>query len=538
MTRIFDIPLYPYTRHADQDAHDPARYPVVIVGAGPVGLAAAIDLAMRDVSVVVLDDNDRVSFGSRAISFAKRTLEILDRLGCGTATEHGVTWNTERVFHGEEEVFGFNLLEEDDHKHPAFVNLQQYTLEHIMVQRAQTLMAQGAPLQIRGRNRVEAIGTHSDHVRLEVETPEGSYELHADWLIACDGANSPTRRMMGLDFVGRAFTDNFLIADVVMQADFPTERLFWFDPPFNKGQSAMLHRQPDNVWRIDLQLGSDIDREAEKRPERVIPRLQAMLGPDIDFTLEWVSIYTFQCRRLEKFRHGHVLFAGDSAHQVSPFDARGANSGVQDADNLAWKLAAVVQGQASDSLLDSYDFERVYAADENILNATRTTEFITPTSDTSRVFRDAVLALAERHDFARALVNSGRLSTPSAYDDSWLTSPDDGTLPDATRPGVPMVDAPVPEGWLLDQTEGEFCLLWINGAAPPPLPETTVPVRVVHIDPAKAPVLAGRYLGDAPRAAYLLRPDQHIAARWHAPETAPLRAALDRALSRMEVTHA
>jgi 3-(3-hydroxy-phenyl)propionate hydroxylase len=298
-----------------------------------------------------------------------------------------------------------------------------------------------------------------------------------------------------------------------------------------------LHRQPDNVWRIDLQLGWDIDREAEKRPERVIPRLQAMLGPDVEFSLEWVSIYTFQCRRMEKFRHNRVIFAGDSAHQVSPFGARGANSGIQDADNLAWKLAAVVQGHAPEALLDSYDFERVYAADENILHSTRATEFITPKSETSRLFRDAALALAERHDFARPLVNSGRLSTPSAYEDSWLTAADPDGLPDMCRPGAPMPDAPVPDGWLLDQTGGDFCLLWVNGAAPPPLPKTAVPVRVLHIDPATAPVLAKRYLGDAPRAAYLLRPDQHIAARWTAPETAPLTAALSRALSQSEVAH-
>jgi 3-(3-hydroxy-phenyl)propionate hydroxylase len=540
MTKIFDMPLYPYVRHADQDQDQdmPARHPIVIIGAGPVGLAAAIDLAQRGVPVLVLDDNDRVSYGSRAISFAKRTLEILDRLGCGCATEMGISWNAGRVFFGEDEIYGFHLLEDDDHKHPAFLNLPQYHLEHILLQRAQELMAQGAPLQLRGRNRVETIGTHDDHVHLSIATPEGDYEIQADWLIACDGANSPTRRMMGLDFVGRVFEDHFLIADVIMDADFPTERLFWFDPPFNKGKSALLHRQPDNVWRIDLQLGLDIDREAEKQPERVTSRLKAMLGADLDFSLEWVSIYTFQCRRMEKFRHGRVIFAGDSAHQVSPFGARGANSGIQDADNLAWKLAAVVQGHGPEALLDSYEFERVYAADENILASTRATEFITPKSDTSRLFRDAVLTLAAHHDFARPLVNSGRLSVPNAYDDSWLTSPDADGLPYATRPGAPMPDAPIPEGWLLDQTSSAFCLLWVNGGAPPPLPDTPVPVHVLHIDPVQAPVLAARYLGDAPRAAYLLRPDQYIAARWRAPETKPLTAALARALSRMEMVNA
>lgn len=539
MSKSFDLPLYPYARHADQDQDQdrPARHPVVIVGAGPVGLAAAIDLALHEVPVLVLDDNDRVSTGSRAICFSQRTLQILDRLGCGQATELGVTWHTGRVFHGAGEVCGFTVLDEDGHKHPAFVNLQQYQLEHILVQRALALAAQGAPLQIRGRNRVEAIGTHDDHVRLSVSTPQGDYELHADWLLACDGANSPTRRMMGLDFVGRAFEDNFLIADVVMQADFPTERHFWFDPPFNPGQSAMLHRQPGDLWRIDLQLGRDIDPEVEKRPERVIPRLKAMLGPDTDFALEWVSIYKFQCRRMERFRSGRVIFAGDSAHQVSPFGARGANSGIQDADNLGWKLAAVVKGHAPEALLNSYEFERVYAADENILSSTRETEFITPSTQASKLFRDAVLALAETQDFARPMVKSGRLSRPTSYDESTLTSPDADGLPDITRPGAPMPNAPVPGGWLLDQTGGDFCLLWVNGAPPPDLPQVAVPLRVVHIDPVQAPLVAQRYLGCAPRAAYLLRPDQHVAARWRAPETKPLIAALARALSQPEAAH-
>ena len=111
-----------------------------------------------------------------------------------------------------------------------------------------------------------------------VDTPDGPYTLKADWLIACDGAASPVRQALDLDFVGRVFEDNFLIADVMMDADFPVEPWFWFDPPFNRGQSALLHKQPDNVWRIDLQLGWDIDREAAKKPENVIQRLKAMLG--------------------------------------------------------------------------------------------------------------------------------------------------------------------------------------------------------------------------------------------------------------------
>ena len=248
------------------------------------------------------------------------------------------------------------------------------------------------------------------------------------------------RKSLGLDFVGRVFEDNFLIADIVMEDSpaFPVERRFWFDPPFNRGQSALLHKQPDNVWRIDLQLGWDIDKAEELKPEKVIPRLKAFLGEDAQFELDWVSIYTFQCRRMEKFRHGHVIFAGDSAHQVSPFGARGANSGLQDADNLAWKLKLVLDGKAPERLIDSYDVERMQAADENILASTRSTDFITPKSEVSRLFRDAVLDLVGALFAAtRPMVNSGRLSVPAAYDGSPLNGPDCAAMPPRTRPGAP-----------------------------------------------------------------------------------------------------
>lgn len=532
MNKIFEVPLYPYTRHADQDAPEPARHKVIIVGAGPVGLAAAIDLAQQGIEVLVLDDNDKVSFGSRAICFAKRPLEILDRLGCGQPmVDKGVQWNLGKVFFDNRQVYEFNLLPEDGHKRPAFINLQQYYFEEYLVQRVRELQDAGASIEIRGRNTVKAVDQQPDHVKLRVDTPDGDYPLEADWLIACDGAGSPIRSMMGLDFVGRVFEDNFLIADVVMEADFPTERWFWFDPPFNRGQSALLHKQPDGVWRIDLQLGWDIDKEREKQPENVIPRLKAMLGDDVEFELEWVSIYTFQCRRMEKFRHGHVIFAGDSAHQVSPFGARGANSGIQDTDNLIWKLKLVMEGNAPETLLDSYDAERIHGADENILNSSRSTDFITPKSEMSRILRDAVLDLSEQHEFARPLVNSGRLSVPCTYDGSPLNSADALDGPERTRPGSPCPDVPLGDGFLLPELADRFTLLTIDADAPETLEEGGITATRValstHDDRTGA--LAKRYLGDATSAVYLIRPDQHVAARRPQFDEIQFRAALRRA---------
>ncbi len=520
--------LYPYQRSTDQDSPSAVRHPVVIVGGGPVGMGLALDLGQKGVPCVVLDDHDGVGAGSRAICFAKRTLEIADRLGAGEKmVEKGVVWNKGRVYRGDREVYDFDLLPEDGHKHPAFINLQQPYFEKFLVEQIRDEQTKGAPIDLRGRNSVRAINVNDDHAKISVETPEGSYDIEAQWVVACDGARSPIREMMGLGFDGRVFEDNFLIADIVMKADFPVERRFWFDPPFNPNQTALMHKQPDDVWRLDFQLGWDIDRDEELKENNIIARVKAMIGDHIDFDLEWTSIYTFQCCSMEEYRHGPVFFAGDSAHQVSPFGARGCNGGMQDADNLAWKLAAVYHGQAGPKLLDSYQDERKYAADENIMNSTRTADFLTPRNYASALFRDATLDLTEHAPFARKLANAGRLSLPATYDNSPLNHNDESNLPNETRPGAPAVDAPTQSGWLLDQIGGQFSLLAINLEAPP----TDLPsIPWTCLKAPKGSELSERYLGDETRAVYLIRPDQHIAARWVEPDSAEISAALKTAM--------
>ena len=522
-------------------AAQPGRHPVVVVGAGPVGLATAIDLAQNGVPVVLLDDDNKLSSGSRAICFSKRTLEIFDRLGCGERiAAKGVRWHLGRVFNGEEEVYSFDLLPESGHERPAFVNLQQYYVEGYLHERAQAL----PQLDLRWCSKVTGLVRHADHVALNVTTPDGQYGIEAAYVVAADGGKSAVRSLMGLESHGRTFRDRFLIADVKMTADFPAERWFWFDPPFHRGQSVLLHRQPDNIWRIDFQLGWDADPVAEKAPERVIARIQALLGKDTAFTLEWVSVYSFCCLRMDSFRHGRVIFAGDAAHGVSPFGARGANSGVQDADNLAWKLRLVLKGEAPDALLDTYASERELAADENILNSTRSTDFITPKSAVSRLFRDAVLQLAKHQPFARKLVNSGRLSTPSTYAASPLNTPDSAPFAGCMRPGAPAADAPLAldgaPAWLLRQTGNGFTGICFAGSAREAeaaacatgLLRTLVVVPQGQGGPGvfedSEGLFAARY--DAqPGSYYLLRPDQHLCARWRAFDAQAVRAALARA---------
>jgi 3-(3-hydroxy-phenyl)propionate hydroxylase len=520
---------YGYRRSADQDKAKPAHHPVVIIGAGPVGLALAIDLAQRAIPVVLLDDADRIGEGSRAICFAKKTLEVFDRLGCAAPMlEKGVRWSVGRVFQGERELYQFDLLPEGGHKMPAFINLQQYYVEGHLVERVAELPL----IDLRWRNCVNSITRHADHAALTIETPDGSYRLTTDWLVACDGARSPARGMLGLDFAGEVFEDQFLIADVKMTADFPVERWFWFEPPFHSGQSALLHKQPDDIWRIDLQLGRDSDTEAEKKPEAVIPRIARMLGHQ-DFSLEWVSIYKFQCRRLERFVHDRVIFAGDSAHQVSPFGARGANSGVQDAENLGWKLAAVIKGQAQAALVETYNTERSEAADENILNSTRATDFLAPHSEAERTLRNAALSLAQHTGFAKRMVNSGRLSVPSAYADSMLSTSDDVEWEGGVRPGAPIPDAPLVDaaGRMMFLTEAlgpDFTLLHRADVQAFDGPDGVTGIALGK-EFHDAESLVERRFSIPEGGGYLIRPDGHVAARFKRLESHSLKTALQRA---------
>ena len=484
------------------------QIPVIIVGAGPIGLAAAIDLALHGVRVLVLDENDRVSVGSRAICWAKRSLEIFDRLGVGESMiAKGVTWKLGRLFDGDHQVYQFDLLPEQGHKAPAFINLQQYHVEHTLIARCGDFPDL---IELRWKNRVIALHQDQNRVELTVETQDGVYTLFADFTLACDGANSTLRKGMELDFGGQSFDERFLIADIVMEADFPNERWFWFNPNFHPGQTALLHKQPENLYRIDLQLGWDADPQLEKQPERVRSRLEKALQGR-PFTLDWISVYSFRCACIEQFVHQRVIFVGDSAHVVSPFGARGGNGGLHDVDNLCWKLAMVLHGEAGHGLLASYHEERHYGANENILHSTRATQFMSPPSAMAHLFRDQVLRLAGDFSFAQKLINSGRLSTPCCYAGMSLQTDNpsgDAVLP----PGSPCLDAPLsdsfPNDWLLESLGGRFSLL-ACGLSLPQEQSAGLPILTI---PNKG-MIRTRY----GQGLYLIRPDQYVAAFWPDP---------------------
>ncbi len=521
-----DNPVYDYVQSEEQKSGHAQTHDVVIVGAGPMGLAMALDCADRGIHCVILDDNNTVSVGSRALCFSKRSLEIMNRLGVADRIlDKGVKWQVGKNYFKEALCYEFNLLPEEGHQMPAMVNIQQYYVEEFMVDACN----ESEFVDLRWKHRVEHVEQHADHVTLTITTPDGEFKTNAKWLIACDGASSSMRGHVNAQFDGRVFDDQFLIADIIMKNEFPKERWFWFDPPFHPGQSVLLHKAPHDMWRIDFQLGSDADTEYWKNPENVRPLLKSMLGEDIEFTFEWLSVYRFACRRMEKFCHNRIIFAGDSAHQVSPFGARGANTGLQDIDNLGWKLQLVLQGKAPESLVNSYDDERIFAADINIMNSTRSTDFLTPKSKTSKIMRDAVLSLAGDYEFARPLVNSGRLSVHTNYEQSILNTGDDGSFvgdnSHLTAPGALCPDAEIKRdgkpAWLLEQLGQDFvALIFANDTdsdkyhIPLNVDGIVVKPLVINRDIKDEKGYLKQRFDDQEGSVYLIRPDQHIAGRW------------------------
>lgn len=520
------IPVWRAVGATPCPGEDTGPWPVIVVGAGPVGLTMALDLGLRGNRVLVLNKLDFVAAGSKAICFAKRTLDIWDRLGVGDAmVRKGVIWEQGKVFWGAapEPVYQFDLQPLKHQKMPAFINLQQYHAEDILLTALQAL----PNVEIRWGHEVVGVRQDAYHATVQVDTCDGSYAARGEWLLACDGSRSQVRELMRLDFQGRAFEDNFLIADVRMRQERPPERWFWFDPAFNPGQSALLHKQPDDVWRLDFQLGWKIDRAACLEEANVERLVRGMVGDDVEFEREWYSLYTFQCRRMERFIHDHVIFAGDSAHLVSPFGARGCNGGIADVANLGWKLDAALGGRAPLTLVDSYDDEAIVTADVNILNSTRSTDFMTPKSETSRAFRDAVLELASMFEFARPLVNSGRLSTAVSYGRSPLSTPDKaGEAWNGIPPGSPAVDAPSGKGWFLGRLPIDRFAILSNGVAKLDI----AGIEQFRLEDIGDPegLLASRY-DLAAGGVYLLRPDQYVAARWRAPTPEEISCALARA---------
>ncbi len=500
----YSLPEYEYRAPPEIARKSSETYPVIVVGGGLGGLTAALELGSRGVRTVVLDEDNTVGaagLSSRGICYAKRSLEILGRFGVAERIRaKGVTWNEGDVFRGAERLYRFNLQPETDQKFPAFVNLQQFYVEQYLVEALQRMPA----VDLRWKNRVVDVKQSAQHAEVKVRTPDGLYRARCRYLVAADGAHSVVRgKVRARDADSALYDDYWCIADVRMAQREQPIRKAYLDNALNEGGAIWYHQMADGVWRTDWQISHYRDPDAEATPERAKKRLRKLLGPGVKFDLVWVGPWRFRKRYLEKMVYGRVLFLGDAAAQHSPFGARGGNRAIQDANNLGWKLALVLEGKAHPDLMQTYHAERYPAARESVEIASRSAVFIGPESAGQRVFRDAVLDLAQRHPWARELVNVGRLSTACCYAGSSLNGPGGDLDAPLAIPGAAAPDGRFGKGFLVERLQGQFRTVLFGGEDPGAL---GVPLQGNEL-------LCARYGVPPEGATYAFRPDGHVLAR-------------------------
>ncbi|HET7082981.1 MAG TPA: FAD-dependent monooxygenase [Candidatus Limnocylindria bacterium] len=506
---------------------------VAVVGAGPVGMTLAGRLAQMGVRVVLLEQHPQhTGEGSKALCMQRETLEIWARLGIGEAVaSRGVQWNLGRTYFRGRELFQIRLPDTSRDHFPPFVNINQTEVEEMLVSR----LAELPEVDLRWSHRLSGISQDDDGVTIRCDTPDGETTIRARYLVGADGAHSAVRHAIGVGFPGHSFPDLFLICDIRARLPFPRERRFFFDPPWNPGRQVLIHPQPDDTWRIDWQVPPGTDVEAERASGGLDRRVRAVIGSTTDYELLWLTPYRFHQRLVERFRISRVILAGDAAHLVSPFGARGLNSGVADAENLAWKLALVLGGRASEELLESYHTERRAAALENLAVTDASMRFMVPRGRIRRVLRNAILRGSLRMPRLRRLVNSGRLAQPFSYADSPIVVAETreqripaigGVAPDASCRFLDGAD-----GARLRDLFGTGFVVLLAGDSPRVAASAAIrasrlawpaPCRIAAIGPdgplSGVTVLADdageirrAYAGAGP-SAFLIRPDGHLAA--------------------------
>jgi 3-(3-hydroxy-phenyl)propionate hydroxylase len=422
----YKLPEYPFVEPPEITSGVVLRHAVVIVGGGLTGLTLACSLAQQGVRAVLLDEDNTVGVkgaSSRGICYTQKSLEIFDKLGVfERIAAKGVQWSVGRTFAGQDEVYSFDLRQQSNFQlsaQPPFINIQQFYIEGFLVERIQQLNRAsplaGGCIDMRWCSRVVGFEQNDGFATLTVDTPAGRYDLQANHVIDACGSHTPFHAWCGATLKAKKGDDRWCIADVRFSKHPPTERHTWIEAPFNDNRAVWQHLMADDVWRIDYQMAPNADPALASSEAQVRQRLHKQFGDDLECEIVWVGPYAYRSQCVDHLRIGSVFFMGDTAKIVSPFGARGGNTGVADADNLAWKLAAVIRGSAAPALLDSYHDERHEAATQNVLVTNRTARFLRPADGMERVFRSAAINLAKRHVFARALINTGRMAVANTY---------------------------------------------------------------------------------------------------------------------------
>jgi pentachlorophenol monooxygenase/3-(3-hydroxy-phenyl)propionate hydroxylase len=375
-------------------------------------------LARWGIPVIVLDGRpERDMIGSKAICQQRDVLDVWEAVGVGRQlADEGVTWSTARTYYKDRELFSITLADAGQSGFPPFVNISQSRTEERLAEK----MADNPLIEQRWGHEVTTIRQDASRVRLTCSTVDGEVEVRAPYVVMAAGPRAgQLRRQLGVGFPGQSYHDRFIICDI--RAELPgweRERHFYFDPSWNPGRQVLIHPLQGSVFRIDWQVPEDVDLDEEERSGKLDERIRAIIGADADYAIVWKSIYTFHGRQAERMKAGRVLLAGDCAHLVAPFGARGLNSGVHDAENAAWKLAFVLREWAPEALLQTYDTERIAAACENLDITETTMRFLVPQNESERAHRLDVLEHALSDPEARSQVDSGRMYEPFWYVDS------------------------------------------------------------------------------------------------------------------------
>lgn len=550
---FYDYKVHSYRRPPEMDGGRSVR-PVVIVGAGPIGLATALDLARFGVPCIVLEEDLQVSEGSRAIVLTRRSLEILQQIGVHKPfIDKGLPWLQGRSFFRGKEVYTMLMPHDPDDRYLPGLNIQQQYIEEYLL----SYCEQHALIDIRWAQRLVGLSQDETAVTLEIDTPEGEYRLIADWVVAADGGRSTVRKLMRLRMEGRSYPGQFVIADIKAKINLATERLCFFDPVWNRGNNVLVHRQPDDLWRIDFRLPDGETREQALEPVLLRQRISAvlhMINQDVEWRLDWATVYSANTLTLGSYVHGRVLLTGDAAHLLPIFGVRGINTGLQDSNNLAWKLAFVINRWAQRAILESYSQERVQAAREICVEGGKSTRFMTPPSSGTRLLRDAVLSFSLSEDFLKDLMH-WRTSRPHDYRDSGLNAnPEkDGEFRGGVACGQVLRNVKLgDDDHLLDRigsNAGFHLMLFVgSGGFTRDLREILAaviaqgyPLHGLIVAPGALPGVSeadvvndsegrifARYAASAGTAC-LIRPDLHVCARWRRPTTKEVVRALRRA---------
>ncbi|MFJ8932815.1 FAD-dependent oxidoreductase [Streptomyces sp. NPDC102364] len=390
---------------------------VLVVGAGPVGLTAALQLARRGVSVRLVDAAPGPATTSRALGTHARSLEIYDQLGIlGDIAPHGTRVNgfirhqADRTSRVDYDFGGLAT------RFPYMFNIDQVVTERVLRGHAAS-----AGAVVEWHTRLESFQHDDDAVTAVLRRDDGSAAAHetvrARYLWGCDGGHSTVRKTLQLPLAGEA-AHTWLIADAIVHTDLERDGLHWLFPA---GGALMLFPFPDpGKWRLLDTTGEGDAEQPERIARQFGTKLSQALGRDTTVdTPSWVSKVTIQQRAVPVMHVGRCFVSGDAAHVHSPASGQGLNTGIQDAYNLAWKLAMVVHEYADASLLDTYDAERVpigqalLASTGEVMN----TAMVDTTTDTSDT-RDS-----DRGFMRRLIRNMSGLSI--AYPDSPLTVSDD-----------------------------------------------------------------------------------------------------------------